>query len=58
MIENLTDEQRNMVLRFLLYRMPMDMRREMMRALPLAYVKMYPDTAEAVRTAVTEALTD
>jgi hypothetical protein len=55
-MDNLTDEQRDMVLRFLLHRMPMDTRHKLMRALPVAYVTLYPGTEEAVIAMVRDAL--
>jgi hypothetical protein len=55
-MDNLTDEQRDMVLRFLLHRMPMDTRHELMRTLPVAYLTLYPGTRHAVLEKVTRAL--
>lgn len=60
MLENLTSEQRDTVLRFLLHRMPMDTRHELMRSLPMAYVKLYPTAGAEVVSMVrshVEALT-
>lgn len=56
-MDNLTTEQREQVLRFLLHRMPMDTRHALMRALPLAYVALYPDTETVVVAMVRDALT-
>jgi hypothetical protein len=57
-MDNLTDEQRDMVLRFLLHRMPMDTRHELMRTLPVAYLTMYPGNRHSVLEKVREALRD
>lgn len=55
-LENLTSEQRDTALRFLLHRMSMDTRHEMMRELPRAYVGLYPGTEDAVVAMVRDAL--
>jgi hypothetical protein len=55
-MENLTTEQRDQVLRFLLHRMPMNTRHELMLALPMAYAALYPRTANAVLVRVRTAL--
>lgn len=55
-MENLTDEQRDQVLRFLLHRMPMDTRHDLMLALPMPYVALYPTAADAVLVKVRSAL--
>jgi hypothetical protein len=55
-MDNLTNEQRDQVMRFLLHRMPMDTRHELMRALPLAYVALYSGTEAAVVAEVRDAL--
>jgi phage FluMu gp28-like protein len=57
-MDNLTYEQRDMVLRFLLRRMPMNTRHELMRTLPVAYLTLYPGTRHAVLEKVTQALRD
>lgn len=56
-MDKLTEEQRDMVLRFLLNRMPMATRHELMRELPRAYVALYPDTEPVVVAMVRDALT-
>jgi hypothetical protein len=48
MVENLTHEQTEQVLRFLLQRMGMDTRGELMAALPLAYIALHPHTVRTV----------
>ena len=55
-MENLKDEQRDQVLRFLLHRMPMTTRHELMLALPMAYAALYPSAANAVLVRVRTAL--
>ena len=55
-MENLTDEQRDMALRFLLHRMSLDTRHALMRSLPVAYVALYPDTEPVVVAMVRDAL--
>jgi len=55
-MDNLTNEQRDMVLRFLLYRMPLDTRHALMRSLPLAYVALHPETEAVVIAMVRDAL--
>lgn len=55
-MENLTVEQRDMVLHFLLYRMSLETRHALMRSLPLAYVALYPETKAVVITMVRDAL--
>lgn len=55
-MEKLTCEQRDMVLRFLLHRMPLDTRHGLMRSLPLAYVALYPETEAVVIAMVRDAL--
>lgn len=51
-IDNLTDEQKDQVLGFLLYRMDLDTRGELMAHLPMAYVALYPSANHAVRDRV------
>lgn len=53
-IDNLTTEQRDLVLRFLLYRMKMDTRGEMMVHLPIAYATLYPAACPSVIEKVSE----
>mgnify|MGYP001597785414 CR=1 FL=1 len=53
---NLTDEQLHQVIRFLLQRMGQDTRHDLMRHLPMAYIALYPNTARAVRLAVSAGL--
>ena len=48
MIENLTDEQRDAMLRFLLHRMGPETRGALMAQQPVAYIALYPNTREAV----------
>jgi hypothetical protein len=55
-MDKLTSEQRDMVLRFLLHRMPMTTRHDMMRELPCAYVALHPDTEAVVVATVRDAL--
>lgn len=55
-MENLDTEQRDQVLRFLLHRMPMTTRHDLMLALPMAYTALYPRTADAVLVRVRTAL--
>jgi len=55
-MDNLTDEQREMVLRFLLHRMSMDTRHALMRSLPLAYVALHPETEAVVIAMVRDTL--
>ena len=55
---NLTDEQMQQVIRFLLHRMPQDTRHDLMRSLPMAYIALYPGTARAIRLAVSAGLGD
>lgn len=55
-VDNLTTEQRDEVLRFVLARMGPETRRELMAALPVPYVRMYPTTADVVFGAVREAI--
>jgi hypothetical protein len=57
-MENLTNEQHDQVLRFLLHRMPTDTRHELMRALPLAYAALHPAAAPAVIAMVRDALSE
>lgn len=51
-MKNVTDEQRDMALNFLLHRMSQDTRHDLMRSLPMAYVALFPGTASAVVQAV------
>jgi hypothetical protein len=55
-LSRLSHEQRNMVLRFLLARMPQDARHDLMTELPVAYVALFPGTAGPVLANVKEAL--
>lgn len=52
----LTHEQSDQVIRFLLHRMGLDTRGDLMRSLPMAYVALYPDTAPVVIDKVRAAL--
>lgn len=47
-VENLTGEQRDAMLRFLLHHMDLDLRGILMAEQPVAYVKLYPDARDAV----------
>ena len=49
---NLTHEQYEQVIRFLLHRMGQETRHDLMRSLPMAYIALYPGTARAVSVAV------
>ena len=51
-----TEEQRDQVLGFLLRRMSQETRHELMAALPMAYVALYPGTTRAVVLAVRNGL--
>jgi len=55
-LHNLTDEERDMVLRFLLHRMSIDTRHALMRTLPLAYVSLYPGNGDTVMREVRAAV--
>lgn len=54
--DNLTDEQRDVVLRFLLHRMTMETRLELMRTLPVHYATLHPGTEAAVLAKVADKL--
>lgn len=55
-IARLSTERREQVLRFLLMRMSMDVRGELMAELPVAYVTLYPGTETAVLERVASAI--
>lgn len=53
-VDNLTTEQTESALRFLLYRMGMDTRREMMAEMPVIYATLFPQAAMIAVGAVCE----
>jgi hypothetical protein len=53
---NLTDEQMQQVIRFLLQRMGLDTRHELMIHLPMAYLALYPSTGPAVLAKIRTAI--
>ena len=57
-VDQLTAEQGEQVIRFLLHRMTQDTRHALMRSLPMAYAAMYSGTDRAVILAVRAGLGD
>lgn len=57
-MKELTDEQRDQVIRFLLHRMGGDTRHDLMQSLPLAYVRLFPGTATTVINKVRDAIAE
>lgn len=58
MIENLTPEQRDTMLRFLLHRVDTTTRVALMTELPIAYVTLHPESAKSVKSFVLQAIHD